>query len=175
MTIIEQIKAEIERLKGQLIRGACAAQIEMETNCKEEAYNEVLSFLDTLEPEKPAPKDLEEAANNYLDGVYGKMPHSDLHIAIFIAGAKWQADHNPLPEDTVLFNKGVAEGKRLMMDEWLKDRDGCFWDGVEEGKKAMKDAILAIIESRLSEIIGDAQPKPALRAELEELINKIKK
>ena len=117
MTIIEQIKAEIERLKGQLIRGACAAQIEMETNCKEEAYNEVLSFLDTLEPEKPAPKDLEEAANNYLDGVYGKMPHSDLHIAIFIAGAKWQADHTPLPEDTVLFNKGVEEGKRLMMEE----------------------------------------------------------
>lgn len=23
----------------------------------------------------------------------------------------------PLPEDTVLFNKGVAEGKRLMMEE----------------------------------------------------------
>ena len=59
------------------------------------------------------------------------------------------------------------------MDEWLKDRDGCFWDGVAEGKKAMKDAILAIIESRLSEIIGDAQPKPALRAELQELIERI--
>ena len=41
-------------------------------------------------------------------------------------------------------------------------------------EQAEKD-ILALIESRLSEIIGDAQPKPALRAELEELINKIKK
>ena len=34
--------------------------------------------------------------------------------------------------------------------------------------------ILTAIESRLSEIIGDAQPKPALRAELEELIKRIK-
>ena len=39
-------------------------------------------------------------------------------------------------------------------------------------EKAEKD-ILAIIELRLSEIIGDAQPRPALRAELEELIKRI--
>jgi hypothetical protein len=29
-----------------------------------------------------------------------------------------------------------------MMDEWLKDRDGCFWDGVEEGKKTMEKQIM---------------------------------
>ena len=46
-----------------------------------------------------------------------------------------------------------------------------FRDGYEQAEKD----ILALIESRLSEIIGDAQPKPALRAELQELINKIKK
>ena len=40
-------------------------------------------------------------------------------------------------------------------------------------EQAEKD-ILSTIESRLSEIIGDAQPKPALRAELEELIKRIK-
>ena len=40
-------------------------------------------------------------------------------------------------------------------------------------EKAEKD-ILSTIESRLSEIIGDAQPRPALRAELEELIKRIK-
>lgn len=48
-TIIEKIRAEIERLKKQLVRGACAAQIQMETSCKDEAYNEVLSVLDTLQ------------------------------------------------------------------------------------------------------------------------------
>ena len=39
----------------------------------------------------------------------------------------------------------------------------------------MMEEAVSIIESRISEIIGDAQPKPALRAGLEELINKIKK
>jgi hypothetical protein len=42
---------------------------------------------------------------------------------------------------------------------------GAEWD---------RNRILALIRSRLSEIIGDAQPKPALRAELEELIKLIK-
>ena len=53
MTQIEQIKAEIERLKSQLIKGACASQIAMETNCKEEAYDEVLSIIDKL-PQDPS-------------------------------------------------------------------------------------------------------------------------
>ena len=43
-------------------------------------------------------------------------------------------------------------------------------DGYEQAEKD----ILSIVESRISEIIGDAQPKPALRAELQELITKIK-
>ena len=45
--------------------------------------------------------DMEEAANNYLDGVYGKIPHSDLHIAIFIAGAKW--DREQIMKEAVQF------------------------------------------------------------------------
>lgn len=55
----EKLIAEIERLKGLLIRGACAAQIEMETNCKDEAYNEILSFIASLQqgsPERICPR-----------------------------------------------------------------------------------------------------------------------
>ena len=44
----------------------------------------------------------------------------------------------------------------------------------ERGYKQAKKDILSFVESRISEILGDAQLKPALRAELEELINKIK-
>lgn len=40
-------------------------------------------------------------------------------------------------------------------------------------EQAEKD-ILALVESRLSEIIGDAQPKPILRAELQELITELR-
>ena len=44
----------------------------------------------------------------------------------------------------------------------------------QEGYEQAERDIISLIESRLSEIVGDAQPKPILRAELEELINKIK-
>ena len=98
MTIIEQIKAEIERLKGQLIRGACAAQIEMETNCKEEAYDEILSFLSTLESEKPI-DGLEEEIERYLHSLgvgYGGwidgMDDDDLR-GIARHFAQWGAEH----------------------------------------------------------------------------------
>ena len=51
MTDKEKIRNEVEKLKAQLIRGACASQIAMETRCKEEAYNEVLAILDSLQEE----------------------------------------------------------------------------------------------------------------------------
>lgn len=40
-------------------------------------------------------------------------------------------------------------------------------------EQAEKD-IIFLIESRISEILGDAQPKPALRAELQDIIKRIK-
>jgi len=43
-----------------------------------------------------------------------------------------------------------------------------------QGYKQAENDIISIIGTRLSEIIGDAQPKPALRAELEDLIKQIK-
>lgn len=47
-------------------------------------------------------------------------------------------------------------------------------EGYRHGYDDAEKDILAIIESRISEILGDAQPKPVLRAELEELIKRIK-
>ena len=46
-----------------------------------------------------------------------------------------------------------------------------FIEGYEQAEKN----IISIIESRISEILGDAQPNPVLRAELQELIEKIKR
>lgn len=48
---VQKIREEVEKLKSQLLRGACSSQIAMETICKEEAYNEVLSILDTMQEE----------------------------------------------------------------------------------------------------------------------------
>lgn len=138
----DKLKAEIERLKGQLIRGACAAQIEMETNCKEEAYDEVLSFLSTLESEKPVPNDLEEAAEISFDEAYALTedyrdflakgltekrprpigPHWFCEYAKnrFIAGAKWQAEQDQetieLAEDHAYFAGSVNEREKMMKE-----------------------------------------------------------
>ena len=57
---IDLIKAGVERLKSNLICGACASQIAMETRCKEEAYNEVLAILDTLQEEPVSEEWIEE-------------------------------------------------------------------------------------------------------------------
>ena len=42
-----------------------------------------------------------------------------------------------------------------------------------KGYSQAQQDIIALIQSRIDEILGDAQPKPALRAELQELIKKI--
>lgn len=49
-----------------------------------------------------------------------------------------------------------------------------FLDVYQRGYEAAEKDIIEMIWWRISEIVGDAQPKPILRAELEEMITKIK-
>lgn len=80
--------------------------------------------------------DIDNAAREYAENHYSEWeetwydyngynvePENDKLelIDAFIAGAKWQAEHAPLPEDTVLFQKGVEEGRRLEMEDIMKD------------------------------------------------------
>ena len=74
------------------------------------------------------------------------------------------------PEDVQLFVESQEEpGKWLPVDENYQLRYG-----YKRGYEQAENNILSLIESRLSEILGDAQPKPILRTELEELIKRIK-
>lgn len=59
---------------------------------------------------------------------------------------------------------------RVGVIDWLKEYRREFIKGYEQAEKD----ILSIIQSRLEEICGDAQPRPVLRIELQEIINKIK-
>jgi len=38
------------------------------------------------------PSNLDEAAENHLDGVFGKGTHQPLYKSLFIAGAEWMAE-----------------------------------------------------------------------------------
>ena len=72
MTIIEQIKAEIERLKTvQLKRIQEGDLVDAEPYDKNEAYNELLSFLDSLESEKPMQEELEEEIAGMYQALFG--------------------------------------------------------------------------------------------------------
>ena len=49
-----------------------------------------------------------------------------------------------------------------------------IYDAAKEGYSQAEKDILSLIESRLSELLGDAQPTPILRYELMDLVEKIK-
>ena len=57
---VQKIREGIENRKSQLLRGACSSQIVMETICKDEAYDEVLALIDSMQKE-PVSEDLKEA------------------------------------------------------------------------------------------------------------------
>lgn len=118
--IIEKIRAEVKiRLSANGAfdeEGDSAWHYDQGLN---DAYNYILSFLDTLEKEEKPIEGLEEEIRRYQKEVWD---YDTLLSDVARHFAQWQ--------------------KEQMMDEWLKDRDGCFWDGVEEGKKAMREQMM---------------------------------
>ena len=67
MTDKEKFRKEVEKLKSNLLYGACSSQIAMETTCKEEAYNEVLAILDTMQEEPVSEKKCMFTKDSYTD------------------------------------------------------------------------------------------------------------
>ena len=117
---VQKIREEVERLKSQLLRGACSSQVAMETRCKEEAYNEVLGILDIMQ-EEPAPKILEDILN-------AKPPAESLGIS--------QEEYEEII-DKCLFDAEpeIVDTEDLPLEEPVsKDLDlgcGVIWKGEE--------------------------------------------
>ena len=57
---------------------------------------------------------------------------------------------------------------------WDEDINRVYRNAFLQGYEQAEKDIIFIIESRLSELLGDAQPTPILRYELQDLIKKIK-
>ena len=68
----EKLKAEIERLRKNLPWGTCAAQLSMICNCKSQAYDEILEFVDSLQQEQPK-EPLNENEQELVDIVTERM------------------------------------------------------------------------------------------------------
>ena len=77
---------------------------------------------DSLPEEKPS-EDLEEAAKEFAR-LYDQGTCDGIAQDCFIAGAKWMEDQIPMPEDTVIFQRGVAEGRRLEREDTPRWRKG---------------------------------------------------
>ena len=58
---------------------------------------------------------LEEAAENIYKTPFGTRAED------FIAGAEWQRQRTPMPEDTVIFQKGIEEGNRQGREEMFEE------------------------------------------------------
>lgn len=114
--IIRAIRNEIERLKA--------------TNPSEYNYqnaegyvwalDDILSFLSTLESEKHVPADLEEAAEKYLDKLFGKGKHQSFYKELFITGGKWQKEQDDRLVD-IIYQQGIEKGKDDMKEQMMKE------------------------------------------------------
>lgn len=126
--------AEIEKKKKLLPWGSCASQISMECNCKNEAYDDVISLLDTLEvkeilslQEEPVNEELEEAAQQWYDSTKFKSDLSGTPIGAFKAGASWKKEE--MMKDTV--DAFIYKGN-IRLKEWpLPEKYGKHLDSVK--------------------------------------------
>lgn len=127
----EDLYAEVGDTEEDYIKRSMAKVNE----CRKMICKDSLQVHETCEENTDSLTSLEEAANDswalyeYRDTPQGL--YSSCYRDGFIAGAKWQANQllkgSPLPEDTVLFQKGVEEGKRLMMEEAVEGEIG-YWN-----------------------------------------------
>lgn len=119
----EKLIAEIERLKGQLIRGACAAQVAMETNCKDEAYNEILALITSIKREQhPLPSNLDETAEEILSKKYPLLHNGSFlmereMMELIKAGAEWMAGQGVSIE--YVRKEVVTQIVREYLENWL--------------------------------------------------------
>lgn len=124
---IQKIREGIEKLKSNLIHGACSSQVAMETRCKEEAYNEVLAILDTMQEESVS-EDFEKALasewkayNDRGAATVDALEDNTQELAFakgFYRGANWQREQDQstieLAEDHAML-AGMEKMKEEMM------------------------------------------------------------
>ena len=73
-------------------------------------------------------------------------------------------------------SKRTKEKAKVFQDSLDYHQSMSMWpeDAYLKGYEQAEKDIIAIIESRIAEILGDAQPKPTIRIELKELVTRIK-
>jgi hypothetical protein len=167
---VQKIRKGIERLKSQLIKGACASQIAMETLCKEEAYNEVLAILDSLQ-EEPVSKGLEKAAleyatyydKNWSEGKDGYIAENE--VGAFKAGAKWQEEKDN-EEKVLIYKHGFDDCK----EQFEKNRLAACNAQTEKEAEIEQSFVMGIIEKEHRQPTFDDAIKYGMRLHKEQMM-----
>ena len=164
----ESFRARIEELKSNLVRGACASQVAMETRCKEEAYNEVLALLDEVPDEgvdykklnsmldDALSKETEESWNERLDkkdyrarykriaqSEQFKRSHENMSIGEVIHIEGEESVSEDLDDAALMICAELLKGETVIIDGYeyvvFSDAEECFKAGANWQKKRMID------------------------------------
>ena len=173
---IQKIREEVEKLKSKLIRGACSSQIAMETMCKEEAYNEVLAILDSMQ-EEPVSEDLEEAAEKYsvsnIDGYNKEALYTG-----FMSGTQWQKEQfekNRLAAcDRQTEEEAKIEWDFVMGIIEKENRQPTFDDAIKYGMRLKKEQIEEVLLSEVLPHFMHGGEADEVVAKLDEVLNQKK-
>lgn len=155
MSIKDQIRSEIERMRKINKKAFMAEHISADVfRGRTQAINHLFDFITFLQQEQPTdipsagsgamgttpPKFKLEVKEQPLEGLEEEMDEMwleycedvDYFVYASIARhfAEWGMNQCPLPEDTTIFLKGVAEGKRLMMEEAVEGYVNYYEDAV---------------------------------------------
>ena len=166
MSIIETIRAEVERLKKDVDNTPLATE---QIAGYLFALVDVQKFLDTLQ-EQPVCEELEEAASNagfdYVDDIvllaepnhrWNDHDVEQAYIDGFKAGAKWQKEKDAELIE-IAYNDGITIGKTKQKEQMMKEAvegEVCIpnvWAEYEEGKELI---IRAEISKELGFRLGD--------------------
>ena len=118
MNKIEQIKAELKRLKNDW------ASLDDElTDTMVAEYDYLLDFLSTLESEKPMKQEeLEEEYKDYVvnDPVYSKLVNRNAGLVIARHFAQWQKQHDAELIE-IAYNDGITIGMTKQKEQMMKE------------------------------------------------------
>ena len=129
MTIIEQIRAEIERLKPR-IRKICGEEVKIPVEKVRKKFDTLLSFLDTIK-EQPC-EGLEEAAKRYEHNrVYQDELDKYANYLDSLEEGETPRMKEPSPETRYLLNADMIESFKAGA-KWQREQNEPICEGLEE-------------------------------------------
>jgi len=148
----DALVAEIDKLKEKYSK--CPTRIDYEDGLKEGrliGYKDALWKINSLEVKEEEKgvgmtreemlkryivreSETEQAANVYLDGVFGGGKHQDLYVRLFMAGAQWADQH---PKDNLVDIDTACEWVKENIKNyvWCRFDEICISENIEKDFK----------------------------------------